>query len=204
MKQRLSRSMVVLLSSLALACAADVEPDARLTAGAAQQSGAQAKTNPDAQLLVDFKSRVDKYMELRDRLKKDSPPLKETKDASKLQASQDVLAAKIREARKDAQPGEIFTPEIRQLFRRLMYPELKGPEADETKTTIREEKPKGVALKINATYPEDQPVTTMPPNILAALPKLPEDLEYRFVNNHMILRDTHANLIVDFVPNAIR
>ena len=38
---------------------------------------------------------------------------------------------------------------------------------------------------------------TVPPNILAALPKLPEDLEYRFVNKHMILLDVHANLIVD-------
>ena len=45
---------------------------------------------------------------------------------------------------------------------------------------------------------------TVPPNILAALPKLPEDLEYRFVNRTMILLDTHANLIVDFVPNAIQ
>ena len=37
-----------------------------------------------------------------------------------------------------------------------------------------------------------------------ALPKLPEDLEYRFVSRTMILLDTHANLIVDFVPNAIQ
>ena len=49
---------------------------------------------------------------------------------------------------------------------------------------------------------------TVPPNILAALPKLPEDLEYRFVNRHMILLDTHAH-IVDYVwthsvaPNAM-
>ena len=44
---------------------------------------------------------------------------------------------------------------------------------------------------------------TMAPDILAALPKLPEDLEYRFVSKHMLLLDVHANLIVDYVLNAI-
>ena len=45
---------------------------------------------------------------------------------------------------------------------------------------------------------------TVPPNILAALPRLPEDLEFRFVNRHMILLDVHANIIVDYVVNAIQ
>ena len=65
-------------------------------------------------------------MELHNRLEKQAPPLKETKDPAQIKASQDVLAQKIREARKDAKPGEIFTPEIRQLFRRLMYPGNEG------------------------------------------------------------------------------
>jgi hypothetical protein len=117
-----------------------------------------------------------------------------------------VLAMKLREARKDARQGDIFTPEIRQLFRRLMYPEVKGPEGRETKAAITEESHelKTVTLKVNAKYPDTAPLMTVPPNILAALPKLPEDLEYRFVNRNMILLDTHANLIVDFVPNAIQ
>ena len=115
-------------------------------------------------------------------------------------------AQKIREARKDAKPGEIFTPEIRQLFRRLMYPETKGPDGAETKAAIAEEKQelKDVKLRVNAAYPDNAPLMTVPPNILAALPKLPEDLEFRFVNRHMILLDVHANLIVDYVLNAIQ
>jgi hypothetical protein len=44
----------------------------------------------------------------------------------------------------------------------------------------------------------------VPPNLLADLPKLPEDLEYRVIDRHLILRDVHANVIVDYVPNAIR
>jgi len=111
-----------------------------------------------------------------------------------------------RSARADAKPGDIFTPEIRQLFRRLMYPEVKGAEGRETKAAISEESHelKAVPMKVNARYPDDAPLMTVPPNILSALPKLPEDLEYRFVSRTMILLDTHANLIVDFVPNAIQ
>ena len=79
-------------------------------------------------------------MALHNRLEKEAPPLKETKDPAQIKASQDVLAQKIREARKDAKPGEIFTPEIRQLFRRLMYPETKGADGAETKAAMAEEK----------------------------------------------------------------
>jgi hypothetical protein len=61
-----------------------------------------------------------------------------------------------------------------------------------------------VAIKVNASYPDSAPLMTVPPDILAALPKLPEDLEYRFVAKHMILLDVRANLIVDYVLNAIQ
>ena len=42
----------------------------------------------------------------------------------------------------------------------------------------------------------------MPPLILDALPRLPEGLEYRFMGNDLILRDTQANLIADVVNGA--
>jgi hypothetical protein len=189
----LSRGIAVLLSCLVMACAA----------GGEQQKGDE-RVNPDAQLLQDFQKRVDTYMDLHKRLKKEVPRLKETNDPAKIQASQDGLAEEIRAARKDAKAGDIFTPEIRQLFRRLMYPEIKGPDGTETKQAIKDDAPKGVPLKVNAKYPEGEPLPTVPPNLLAALPKLPEDLEYRIVNKDLILRDVHANLIVDFIPNAIR
>ena len=165
----------------------------------------QARVNVDAQILADFKNRIDKYMELHNRLAKESPPLKETKDAARIKASQDTLAEKSRVARAEARQGDIFTPETRQLLRRLMSPETKGTAGKENKAAMKEEQGelKGVVLKVNARYPDDAPLMTVAPDILAALPKLPEDLEYRFVLKNMILLDTHANVIVDFIPNAI-
>ncbi len=59
-------------------------------------------------------------------------------------------------------------------------------------------------MKVNARYPEDAPLPTVPPNLLASLPQLPEDLEYRILGRNLILRDVHANVIVDFLPKAIQ
>jgi hypothetical protein len=207
MYAQLSRLVMVVLGTVVVVSCSSEGSSASSHPGdrPAPQTSAQ-KVNPDAQLLVDFKSRVDKYMELHNRLEKQAPPLKETKDPAQIKASQDVLAQKIAEARKDAKPGEIFTPEIRQLFRRLMYPETKGADGAETKAALAEEKQelKDVKIRVNALYPDGAPLMTVPPNILAALPKLPEDLEFRFVHRHMILLDVHANLIVDYVLNAIQ
>jgi hypothetical protein len=39
--------------------------------------------------------------------------------------------------------------------------------------------------------------------LLLNLPSLPEILEYRFLGRHFILRDITANLIVDFISDAV-
>ena len=44
-------------------------------------------------------------------------------------------------------------------------------------------------LKVNATYPDDTPLPTTPPQVLMNLPKLPEQLEYRIVGKNLIIRD---------------
>jgi hypothetical protein len=171
---------------------------------APQKAGTAARTNPDAAVLADFQKRIDEYVKLHESVAKGSAEMKETSDPAKIRLAQSALAARIQAARKDARPGDIFTPEIRTAFRRLMYPDMKGAEGRETKALIKEDSPKGVQLKVNQPYPEGAPLPTMPANLLANLPRLPEDLEYRIVDRHLILRDVDANIIVDFVPNAIR
>jgi len=44
----------------------------------------------------------------------------------------------------------------------------------------------------------------MPPQVLKSLPKLPEQLEYRFVLTNLILFDPHAHIIPDFVEQAFK
>jgi hypothetical protein len=166
----------------------------------------QQKVNPAAQVLLEFKQRIDKYMELHNRLEKKAPRLKTTEDPAKIKASQDALAALLRAERAGAKQGEIFTPDAATAFRKLMYPEVKGPDGPDTKKAIQDDAPpaREVVLKVNARYPENAPLPTVPPNLLASLPQLPEDLEYRIIGRTLILRDVHANIIVDYLPKAIQ
>jgi hypothetical protein len=158
------------------------------------------ENSPDARVLGDFKVRVEKYEQLRKKADDSAPPLKETKDAAKIKDAQQGLAERIGAARAGVKPGEIFTPEIAAVFKRLLRPEAKQPQ---TKEAMKEDKPVVVSFKVNGPYPDKQPVATVPPNVLAALPQLPKDIEYRFIDKHLILRDSRANLIVDYMLNAI-
>jgi hypothetical protein len=58
-------------------------------------------------------------------------------------------------------------------------------------------------LRVNQQYPKGIPLQTTPPSLLLNLPKLPKGLSYRVVDNTLFLLDEEANLIVDFIPNAI-
>ena len=55
----------------------------------------------------------------------------------------------------------------------------------------------------NQVYPTTYPLATFPATLLPLLPALPEQLEYRVVQHYLVLRDIEANLILDFMPNAV-
>ena len=170
------------------------------TGGAVLQGQA---VNADAQLIGEFQTRVKRYAALRDGQERGAARLKTTKDPAQIAAAEQALATKIRAARPQAQYGDIFMPAARPLFRRLLAPALKGRDGVENKAALKDDNPGPVPLKVNGTYPEKEPLSTVPPDILKSLPPLPEDLDYRFAGKHLILYDARANLIVDFIPNAI-
>jgi hypothetical protein len=164
------------------------------------QANDQKLANPDAKVLLDFNERVKAYIDLRKKADDGAPPLKETEDPAKIKTAQTALATRIKAARAGAKHGDIFTPEITVRFRRLLRPEVKDPD---TKKLIQDDNPGSFKFNINGFYPETEPLSTVPPNVLQSLPQLPEDLEYRFVGKHMILRDARANIIIDYIPNAL-
>jgi hypothetical protein len=111
--------------------------------------------------------------------------------------------------------GEIFISSVRPVFLKILKRELSGAQGAKARSMILGEgNPKaaddegegsGVVpeLKVNATYPSSAPVSTVPPSVLMALPQLPKEVEYRFIGRDLILRDTRANVIVDFIKNAV-
>jgi hypothetical protein len=162
-------------------------------------------TANDAKVIAEFKAKVDAYDALRKDLAKKAPPLKKTDDPAEIALAEKALAQQIRLARANARPGDIFTPETQRVFKRLLNPTLKGDEGVENKTVLKEDRPPAskISFQVNGEYPKDQPLSTVPPDLLQALPPLPDAVQYRFAGKHLILYCTRGNLIVDYMLNAI-
>jgi len=207
-------SPLLLVAMFAVGCdsiSSHSEPPAAQTPAEAAQKAGAIKTstdpavNPNAAVMAEFKSRVDKYAELHKDLAKGAAKQKDERTAEEVSRQKAALAEKIQAARTGAKQGDIFTPEMRPVFRRLLAPELKGEDGRDAKAIIKDDAPKPgtVPFKVNAKYPDDQPRPTMPSNLLLNLPTLPEPLEYRVVGQHLLLIDTAADVIVDYILNAI-
>ncbi len=121
---------------------------------------------------------------------------------------QEALARAIVSKRDDAQRGDIFEKEVHPLFRRLLAEQLKGPDTAAAQEAVvegnptREEDSVPVLVRVNAAYPSGASRSTVPPSLLLALPALPACLHYRFVGTDLLLVDSVAQIIVDFLPAA--
>jgi hypothetical protein len=151
-------------------------------------------------IAADFSTRVWSYFELRSELEKGLPARTVTDDWAAIRRAERALAKKISAARAKARQGDIFTPAISVEFRNVLLLEMNAS----TWAGIMDDNPGEFSVHINRAYPEGKTVSTMPPNVLAALPRLPDDIEYRSLGRHLILLDTRAMVIVDLLPYAFR
>ena len=167
----------------------------------------QSDTTPqvvlDKELVADFRRRAGDYMKLHEKLQKQGARQKDRADVGENLVSQNALAMRIRFARHDARPGDIFTPPIAMALRRAMDPELRGLAALRTRESIREDAPEVFVLVVNGDYPAGASRPTMPGNVLKILPPLPTGLQYRIVDTHLILMDVDANIVVDYVLDVM-
>jgi len=164
-----------------------------------------ARVNPDAATIEAFKKRVDEYVALHRKLEASIPALPKQATPQQVDTHERALAKLIQQARADAKPGDIFFPAMQRLVRRLLAPVFTGKAGAQIKSEITDKEYKGnVKLVVNGRYPDEVPVSTMPPQVLQELPKLPEELEYRFVLTNLILFDPHAHIIPDFVEHAFK
>ena len=174
-------------------------------------------TAADAKGLTEFANAVKAYVDRHQRAEAALPKLPDRADPAVVAAHQKALAEAIRKSGPRPRQGHVFVPNIQPFFKRLLAPELKGPGSAETREKVAEGnpepakglprdpdvKPKDVPLGPYADYPVDAPVSTVPPPVLLRMPQLPKELEYRFVGKNLVLRDTVANVIVDFIPQAV-
>jgi hypothetical protein len=121
---------------------------------------------------------------------------------------EEALARAIVSKRDDAKPGDLFKRDVQPLFRRLIAEQLKGPDTAAAREAVgegnpaREEDSVPVPVRVNGAYPSGASRSTVPASLLLALPPLPSCLHYRFVGTDLLLVDSVAQIIVDFLPKA--
>jgi hypothetical protein len=162
----------------------------------------QAPVNPLAQAMADFKKRVDAYLDLRRAVASKLPEVKETGDAAKISGREKALGKAIAKARATAKAGDVFGPEMSRHLQRILAEDWNSrSEAD--RKAIFKEIPPGLVLKVNQAYPTTIPLVSVPAKLLAQLPTIPEELEYRLVDRRLLLRDRDANVIVDVLVGTV-
>ena len=153
-----------------------------------------------------FEERVTQYVLQHRLLERTVPPLQPTRDMRQVDMAVQALALRIRLARSAALPGDLITPEAGMVFRRriatCLTPEEWEAVLAENAEEAEEEASGMPVLRVNMTWPEPVPFGFVPPQLLAVLPRLPDELQYRILGSALVLWDHHANLIVDFLPDA--
>jgi hypothetical protein len=174
------------------------------------EKGNEQRRKDTEEAIKDFNDRVKDYLKLHKKAAETLPPLTGQEDPATVAAHRVALAEAIRAHRAAARRGDIFDAKVVPTIVERVRTELQGVEARPARKVIREGNPQydpegyvSVPVRVNASYPLRAPVSTVPASVLLVLPLLPANiLEYRFVGRDLILIDTEANLIVDYILGA--
>ncbi len=165
----------------------------------------QPAVNATGAAIKAFTDRLDGYVAERKKVEGTLPPLKETHEPVDLKARQSLLRDALRKARAGLPAGSLITPEIAAFIRSQVRRDF-AARTPSTQRAAREEVPPSPAprAEVNTEYPlAGGALPTVPAKLLAALPRLPEVLEYRFLGRAVVLRDVDTNLVVDVVTDAL-
>ena len=174
------------------------------------EKGNEQRRKDTEEAVKDFTDRVKDYLKIHKKAAETLPALTGDEDPATVAAHRVALAQAIRARRASARRGDVFDAKVVPTIVLRVRAELDGAEAGPARKVIREGNPKfdpegyvPVPIAVNASYPLRAPVSTVPASVLLVLPPLPANiLEYRFVGRDLILIDTEANLIADYILGA--
>jgi hypothetical protein len=161
------------------------------------------RTPAEAHGLAEFHEAMARYIVLRDRVM--------------LGTLDGTLGDEIRRQRSHSKQGDVFGRDVQPLLRRAVAEELRDPLALDTRHTLGQGNPgtaagveqdrdiprRHIVLVVNDPYPPGRSFSTMPARLLQRLPPLPTAIDYRFVGSALVLVDTRASLVIDYLPNAV-
>jgi len=146
--------------------------------------------------------RLKAYVELHQKVEKTLPKLPDRATPQQIDNNQRTFEKLMRQERMSVKRGDIFTADAEPVIKRLLASVFGGPDGKQLKASIMDENPVGLKLAVNGRYPDTVPISSVPPQVLQTLPALSEDMEYRFIGDNLILLDSHAHIVADFIPNA--
>jgi hypothetical protein len=162
---------------------------------------AQRATSPTAAALAEFTKQVNAYMELHKKAESAVPEVKKGATPAEVLEFEKGLAERIKAARPTAKQGDVFTPDAVPILKKIFadyYQRRSGREIRLLFDEVPNFKP-----QVNMTYPANAPKASFPPRLALTMPQLPDELEYRLVGDSLILRDSEANLIIDYLPAIV-
>ena len=175
----------------------------RVLDGRPAQATSRAST-PTRRSAPSFIKRVQQYVDLHQKLEATLPPLPSRPPRKQIDEHQRALGQLISErgrarsrATSSAEGPRLPAPADLAAF-------CGARTARGDRPSIMDENPGKVQLQVNGRYPDELPLTTMPPQVLGACRSCPEHLEYRFVGDRLILLDVHAHIIVDYMTTRCR
>ena len=173
----------------------------------------------DAETLRKFQHEIEEYVELRQSVLTQIPPINAKSTPAEIEAHQKALTQAIIAYRKGAKRGDIFKPEVEAAIRRTLHREFTSSQGPELMKEIKQGNPRvegnplpkdpskeampRISIAVNALYPDSAPFSSVPPSLLLKLPLLPDQVRYRFIGRTLILRDTEANVILDYIPDIV-
>jgi hypothetical protein len=160
-------------------------------------------SHPDAKEIAEFQRRVKEYAALHMKLERTLAPIPNDPTPDQITQHQRGLERLLLRSRVGAKQGDFFTEPIRAYFRRQIARVLEGPDGNGVRSSILDEDTRAVRLRVNSRYPANVPRSNVPPQILLVLPRLPEELEYRFVGERLVLLDVHSYTVVDYIDRAL-
>jgi hypothetical protein len=157
----------------------------------------------DKEAMEQFKKEVQAYVDIHRAVEAQLPNLPTEATIQQIDQRQRAMLTAMAAARAKAQRGDLFKPAMETTVRRMIAKLFDGIEGRQLRESIMEDNPTTIKIEVNSRYPDTVPLATMPPEVLQALPKMPEELEYRFVGASLVIMDVHAHMIADFIPNAL-
>jgi len=117
---------------------------------------------------------------------------------------QQTLAEAIQtKVRPTAQPGDVLSTTVADLIRRELATAFAGPKGDLIRDGLRDQIEEQEAPPTTIAINQIVAVPRVPPSMLEALPQLPQQVEFAFSGRTLILRDVDADVVVDFMRDAL-